>query len=359
MGLRFADDRGRDLEERVGVPRFATTLVGAISVFAATTLFGRPCAADASPEPITWSYSAPPECPPAETFESQFRARTTRAELVASAAPASRSFVVTLSLESGRVLGRIKIEGPASALATRVIAGQTCGGVVSALALVAALAVDPLAGESLAAASLPDPQAALVAPKPEPATAPANPERLARTSRPRTGFAAGLAADVVLGLFPKPAPSGSVFGEVRLERSALFSPSARLSLSAAVSSSVTAQPGSAKFRWLAAALEGCPFDFRLLPGLHATPCAFIEAGVLEGSGAGVATPEADSRRWLALGGSGRLNWLLGQFFVEAQGRLAAPLARDTFVLAVPERVVIHAVPAIIGGFGLGAGVRWP
>jgi len=85
----------------------------------------------------------------------------------------------------------------------------------------------------------------------------------------------------------------------------------------------------------------------------------MEVGVLVGSGAGVLTPEVERRRWVALGGSGRLNWSIGSFFVEALGRVEAPLARDTFVLTVPERVVVHAVPAVLGSFGLGAGVRWP
>jgi hypothetical protein len=355
----LADDIGGDLEERVAVPRLATTLVGAISLSAAITLFARQSAADVGSEPIDWSYSAPPDCPSAASFEREFRARTTRAELIVGAAEASRSFVVTLSIESGRVVGRIRIDGPAGAVATRVIAGQTCGGVVSALALVAALAVDPLAGDLPAASPPPAPPALPVAPKPAPIAIPAEGEHAGRASRRRAVVAVGLDGGAVLGLFPKLAPTASVFAEARHERGSPLSPSARLSFSGAVSSQVVAPPGSAKFRWLAAALDGCPFDLRLLPALHATPCAFMEIGVLRGSGAGVVTPEVESRRWLALGGSGRLSWLLGHFFVEAQGRLEAPLARDTFVLAVPGRVVVHSVPAIIGGFGLGAGIRWP
>jgi hypothetical protein len=351
---------GGNLEERVAVPRPAITLVGAISLSAASTFFTRMGAAEATSEPIAWTYRAPPDCPSAEVFERQFRARTTRAELVAGVAEASRSFLITLSSEPGRAVGRIEIDGPADAVATREVAGQTCAGVVSALALIAALAVDPLATESAAAASSqPDAPAAQVAPKPSPVAAPDQGKHTGRTPRPHTVVAAGLDGNVVMGLFPKPAPSVSLFGEAHLERGSLLSPSARLSLSGAVSSSVAAPPGSAKFRWLAAALDGCPFDLRLFRGLHATPCAFMEVGVLEGSGSGVLTPEVESRRWLALGGSGRLNWLFGRFFVEAQGRLEAPLSRDTFVLTVPGRVVVHAIPAILGSFGLGAGVRWP
>ena len=360
--------------ERVAVPRLVTTCVGAISFFAASTLLARQSAAQAKPEPIAWTYRAPLDCPPAETFEREFRARTTRAELVARAADASRSFLVTLSSEPGRAVGRIEIDGPAGAVATREVAGQTCGGVVSALALVAALAVDPLATDLPAAdspaadspaadspASLqPGAGATHVAPRPRPVAMGDEEERAGRTSRSNTVVATGLDGGAVIGLFPNPAPSVSIFGEVQLERGSVLAPSARLSLSGAVSSSAAAPPGSAKFRWLAAVLDGCPLDFRLLPVLHLTPCAFMEVGVLAGSGAGVAMPEVESRRWLALGGSGRLRWsFFRSFFVEAQGRLEAPLARDTFVLAVPERVVVHTVPSVLGSFGLGAGVRWP
>ena len=217
---------GGDLEERVTVPRPAITLVGAISLSAASTLFARQSAAEASPEPIAWTYSAPPDCPPAETFEREFRARTTRAELVAGAADASRSFSVALSSEPGRAVGRIEIEGPGGAVATREVAGQTCAGVVSALALVAALAIDPLAAESPAASPQADVPAVHVAPTPRPVAAPSEGRRAGRTSLPRAVVAAGVDGSVVMGLFPKPAPAVSIFSEARLERGSLLAPSA-------------------------------------------------------------------------------------------------------------------------------------
>ncbi|HTA93209.1 MAG TPA: hypothetical protein VK745_26705 [Polyangiaceae bacterium] len=353
------------------MPRLATTLVGAICL--ASTFWARRSAAEARPEPIAWTYRAPPDCPPAETFEREFRARTTRAELVSGAADASRHFLVTLSSEPDRAVGRIEIDGPAGAVATREVAGQTCAGVVSALALVAALTVDPLAAESPLATAASQPDAAPVA-KPSPDAAPNEARRapepratrdsvegtpVSAAPMSRLVVAAGLDGGVVMGLFPQPAPSASVFAEAQLERSSALAPSARLSLSGAASSSVAAPPGSATFRWLAAAFDGCPFELRLANTLRVTPCAFLEVGVLAGSGAGVTTPEVDNRRWVALGGSARLKWLLSEsFFVEAQGRLEAPVARDTFVLAVPERVVVYAVPAVLGSLKLGAGIRW-
>jgi len=338
----------------VAVRRRATILVGAIFLSLASSLVARRGAAQEAPEAITWTYRAPPECPPAEDFEREFEARTKRAELVTDSANATRSFVVTLSSEPGRTLGRLEIDGPAGAVARRVVAGHTCRGVVSALALVAALAVDPLAIEA-PSTSAPDVPKARAAPAP-----PTSRRSNGRRSTSHTVVASGLEGGTVLGLFPNPAPSLSTFVEARRERGSALSPSARLSLSASVSSSVSVSSGSASFRWMAATLDGCPFVLRLTHSWRATPCAFAQLGVLAGSGHGVATPEAESRRWIALGGAARLNWnFLGAFFAEAQGRLEAPLARDTFVFVLPERVVVHAIPAVLGSFELGLGVHWP
>jgi hypothetical protein len=111
---------------------------------------------------------------------------------------------------------------------------------------------------------------------------------------------------------------------------------------------------------LAAALDVCAVSFGVIPTVRAVPCLGAEAGILSGRGAGVAAPTVENRRWFALGVSGRLEWMLdGSFFLEAQGRFEAPLARDTFVLEAPQRVVVHAVPAFVGSAEVGVGVRWP
>ncbi len=337
------------------MPRLATTLVGAFFFAATSCFFARRSVAETRPEPIAWTYHAPPDCPPAETFEAKFRARTRRAELVAGVADVSRSFLVTLSSEPGRAVGRIEIQGPAGAVSTREVVGQTCQGVVSALALIAALAIDPLAADSSQPTARPGD-----APSPSPVTASDEGAHAGATPTERMFVAAGVDGGAVIGLFPKAAPRVSLFAEALLERNSLLAPSARLSLSAAASSSVPAPPGSATFRWLAAALDACPLEVRFVPALRATPCAFMELGVLTGSGAGVDLPAVENRRWFALGGSARVTWgFVGSLFIEAHGRLEAPLARYTFVLAAPERVVVHAVPAILGSAELGVGVRWP
>jgi len=313
---------------------------------AAAAFFSRAGSAQTTPEPIGWAYHAPPECPSAAGFQSEFRSRTTRADLV-DTSDTPRSFNVALTNEANGTVGRIEIRQPGGSVATREVTGRTCQGVASALALIAALAVDPNAAASPAPRL---PIEATPAETPPPAFEPTSP----------WAIAVGIDGGAVVGLFPKPAPRVSLFGEARARRASLFAPSVRLSASGAVGSSVGELPGSATFRWLAASLDACPLRLRLVESLHAMPCVFVEGGILSGRGADVTAPAVESRRWVALGMTARLQWqIAASFFLEAQGRLEAPLARDTFVFEAPERVVVHVVPPVLGGADIGIGVRWP
>lgn len=333
----------------------APAVVGTLLIVAAPWVAGPSLAqtsfAQPKPEAIGWTYRASPECPSGEAFRREFRARTARADLVDDAPDATRSFAVTLMNEPNRAVGRIEIGERGGVTATREVVGRTCRGVVTALALIAALAVDPMASAGPTSDVAPRP----LEPPPPETRVPVGGE--AETSG---GVAVGADGGAVFGLFPKPAPRLSVFADVRARRASLFAPSLRLSASAAATSSTAAPPGSATFHWLAAELDACPLLVRLVPSLRAVPCVVAEAGVLTGEGAGVSAPTVENRRWFALGASARLEWILdGSIFLEARGGFEAPLARDTFVLQAPARVVVHAVPAFVGDVGIGVGFRWP
>jgi hypothetical protein len=115
-----------------------------------------------------------------------------------------------------------------------------------------------------------------------------------------------------------------------------------------------------RFRWFGAGVDVCPLDFGLADEIRASACAFAEGGVLRGEGAGVPEPRAESRRWVAAGGLARLQWMLAKpLFLEVDGALRVPLARDAFVFQLPERVVVHAVPAVLGAGAIGFGLRLP
>src|SRR5207244_5032698 len=100
--------------------------------------------AKADVERFSLDYEADAGCPGRETFVHEVAARSSRVELVPPNS-ASHRFHVVLQSSSGRSSGRLEIEegdGPAT---SRSVDGATCREVVSGLALIAALTLDPQA----------------------------------------------------------------------------------------------------------------------------------------------------------------------------------------------------------------------
>lgn len=86
-------------------------------------------------------YEAAPGCPLEETFFAEVMARTARAHRAPDAAQA-RTFIVTLKQGDKESTGNFRIRTPDGSTTERDVAGDTCAEVASALALIAALAVD-------------------------------------------------------------------------------------------------------------------------------------------------------------------------------------------------------------------------
>ena len=115
-------------------------------------------------EPIRVRFEAPEGCPDEAAFLDQVRARTAKAR-VAAAGEKARTFSVRLTQEGRSIRGRLAIEESADPTGLREVTGERCAEVVSALALITALAVDPQA-LTAAPARLPAPPPAPPAPPP-------------------------------------------------------------------------------------------------------------------------------------------------------------------------------------------------
>jgi hypothetical protein len=311
---------------------------------AALSLGERTGSAQPSPEPVVLVYRGAPNCPPAQAFREEFHGRTARARFVEAPAAAARRFTVTLSAADPGFFGRIDIRQLDGSTATRELTGQTCREVVSALSLVGALVVDPKASAA--------PRSELVVP-PDRAEVSGN---AAPPQEPqRWPVALGFDVGAFGGVLPGTSAFGAAFIDLAIEREAALAPSFRLAIEGAPSHTLQAGSGSADFHWFAAALEVCPFRFRLAGGLLGYPCAIGEGGVLVGEGGGVPASRTSRRRWVSLGAGASLRWMLGdRFFVEAHGAVHLPLARDTFVFEGPGRIVIYEVPAAGARAALGA-----
>lgn len=300
-------------------------------------------------------YHAPAACPDVRAFIAQVSGRTARFR---ASDESPRAFVVELTVGDG-ARGRLTtIDGDARA--TRELDGDTCEEVVSALALVTALAIDPNASTLPVAAAPPPP---VVTPASPPAPLPPILAKKPVRWHIDAGFgveATGAVApnDVLVGLGPF--VEGSIdFG--------VFAPALRVSLRAApAATSPVEGGGTARFGWWLVTTEAClrwgivEFGRKTSGGgLGVAPCARLGAGILQADGGDVPEPRGEGRVWLDLGALVRLRWSPARIaFIEATGGAVFPLTRDRFRFEGPDTTVHRAAPvgALVGG---DVGVHFP
>ena len=125
-------------------------------------------------------YRAPAGCPDAEAFTDRVRARRRPAQ--DSRTPTARRLEVRIEQRGGRAIGHLRVVGADDALAQRSIEAATCGEAADALALIAALTLDPDAAEQP------------VRPAPEPPASRGDTERKPSTSDRDRGSPSGTPA---------------------------------------------------------------------------------------------------------------------------------------------------------------------
>jgi hypothetical protein len=320
-----------------------------LPVFAGLSGWTAPAAAEAEAEAeaeesvlVRVDYRAPQACPDRTSFLAHVSARTARFR---ASDDAPRAFLVELSPAEGGFEGRLTTVVPPSARATRQLAGDTCEQVVAALALVAALTIDPNA--SAPPLSPPPPPPSPPSPPPPP------PMPRARIWHFETGVGAGVTSGVVPDVLFALGP----FVEGNVDFGAL-APALRLSFQGAPATSYSVDGGgTASFRWWLATVEGC---IRWTIGAFGlAPCARFGFGVLQADGTEVTIPRGEARRWADAGGLLRLRWSPVPFlFLEGAGGVVLPLTRDRFHFDAPD-VTIHRAEAAGGLLGGDVGVRFP
>jgi hypothetical protein len=314
-------------------------------------------------EPVRFDYLAPAGCPDAEVFASRVRERTTRAR-PGEPGELARTFVVEVHAEPEGASARLSFTDVRGTEVVRAVRGDTCDEVVSAIALVTALAIEAGPSEPGATPPLPLPAPASVAPAPAKTAPPPEPRRALRRPLPDVvAWSLGIQTSVTSWLGPPPNLGVGAFGEVgRYE-----GPSARLTLLGATSHTLvevegepSAPPRRADFLALIARLEGCPLAAQLGAGFRAIPCLAVGIGRLEGEGQRGTVEAATSKAifWAELVPTLRFDWTLADslvFFVE--GELGVPLVRHDFGFVAPKQTAF-SVPAVGGGAALGMAWRF-
>jgi hypothetical protein len=351
---------------------------------------GLPTSAWAQVEPIRVTYRAYSGCPGESRFREEIEGRTERARWAAENERA-RTFVVTVTLENEIVRGSLSITSVDGSASRREVTGDTCSEVVSALALITALAIDPSASTTAGmrpSTELPagpegkdadasQPRSESTSPiRPEPSTPPprvssaagAKDDSLARPS-PSTSsrstqnahWAIGAEGLALAGLVPGWGVGAGAFVNVEGTTRGALVPSFRASLFAAATRVQFGSAVGADLSWFVARVEACPLRIARTTEIALFLCAALDAGALRSGGTGLQSNTTDLRPWLAALALGRLTWsLTGRFFVEGGGGLLAPLTPYSFFYKEgASSAPVHQIASLGATFGIDAGYRFP
>jgi hypothetical protein len=339
---------------RDGRELFRIGLASAILFFAAKS------SADAlEPEPVRAELAAAPSCAEGSSFIGQVLARTRRARLAQPNEPA-RTFTITVAQAGDSLRGTLRVVTATREVVERKVEAKTCGEVVEALALVAALIVDPEALTKPLGPPEPEPPRAPVAPPPPwsppivpPAPEPAEPARVS----------AGLALEVASAIAPALTPVERVWAEASWPIAGILRPSFGLSLARA-STQVTRKSLTAEILWVTGRVAACPLELVDSRRFSLRPCALLDVGVIQGKGANrenvSSAASAQTTPWVAPG----LN--VGFYLVpvsplvlrlEAGGMVEAVMTEFVYDVSRDLRQKVYSIPLFGWYLGLGAGVR--
>ncbi|HEX6766608.1 MAG TPA: hypothetical protein VF103_14040, partial [Polyangiaceae bacterium] len=323
-----------------------------------------PAEAQENEEAVRFDYRAPPECPDAVAFTSRVQARTARARLAAEGELA-RTFTVEVTRNDVGSAARLTFTDSRGAPVVRAVQGETCDEVVSAIALVTALAVE--AGPTQESEPAPSSSAVTPpAPPPEAPVAPA-PQRHAPLPSPKpdvVAWSVGLQGGVSTWMGPAPNLGLGAFVDAGPYRG----PSGRLTLLRSTSRALVPVKGEAStfrranFTALVARLEACPIVVGLGSGFRLLPCVDLGLGALEGGGEkseALSPVSSTTIFWADVVPTLRVDWTLSDSLVFfGQAEVGLPLVSHTFLFKNPDDTVFE-VPRVGVGATLGVAWRFP
>jgi hypothetical protein len=332
--------------------------------FLAPNLRAQPSQGDA----VRFEYRAPNQvdssvdprraCPDADAFENRVAARTARARK-AEPGELARTFAVDVRVDAGGASARLSFVDSRGTPVVRAVRGETCDEVVSAIALVTALAIEAGTVEPETPAPT-SPEPARAAPPPANPAAEKPKKRAPPVPTPDAlAWLVGIEAGVTTWLGPSPTLGLGAFGELGKYAGA----SARVTFLRATSHVLVPAEDEAyrraDFTALMGRIEGCPLAVALGTGFRIVPCLGLGLGALEGKGDPdtLTLPDTQTKFFADLVPALRIDWTLADsllFFVE--GELGIPLRHHDFIFKPNQPV--FSVPALGVGASLGMALRF-
>ena len=321
----------------------------------------------AEPEGVHIDYSAPANCPDAESFVRSLRARTTRFR-EAEQDERARTFLVRVGAVGASFSGRLEIRSPDGRTAVRNVDAAICDEVSSALALISALAIDPNAlmgnakgtgkrqrESSPGSAAESDRQ---LHPPTEAEVAGLPPSGALEGSQPWR-WSAGLAGHTTFLASPAAGYGGDIFVEAEAPVSSRLGPAVRMGIFLNQADVDLPTGAAARLRWVLMEVEGCPFR---LGGTRVAihPCMSFHLGAIYGEGRRINQPKQAVSLWSDVGSVLRLRLsVTAQLLLEVQGGIMLPLHRPTFdIRDMGSSTTAYSVPRLGGWGGIGAAYRF-
>jgi hypothetical protein len=309
-------------------------------------------------ETVRLRYVAPAECPRRAVLEAAVLERSPSARLGGERG-AGRLFTVTIVAGAQGYVGSVTVEGGSNGVSQR-LASPRCDDVVGALALVIALAIDPMAagGGADDGAATPATTPTLV-PPPTPRGSQidrAEPRDLGEpeVSR-RGGWREGLDLEGLGGGALEGGITAGTTMTAAVELRIGWRGRGHLGLAGLAGwSSAQMEEGQARFGWYTARGSGC--WLALARRIEADLCGHVELGVLAVEADGIVRSQETTRLWLAPGAHVGLRWRWGALFAELQAGASVPLTRDHFYF-VPD-TTIHRTWVAVPWATIGAGLRF-
>jgi hypothetical protein len=324
-----------------------------VALLAAWLVLAWSSSAQAAPpgQPFRLEYWAEGHCPDAIEFARQIQTRAPRLRPAQADEPAL-GFYAELVERDGSATGRLTARTPDGRQVAREVRGATCDDVVTALALIAALAADPS-------------QPVAAPPTAPERPAPATPSRRARDDLPlelteppdpalRWTFGVGGGLSFDSSIAPSPGYGIGVEFDAEAKGGSPWRPLFALSAIRSAAASTETKAGEASFTWLAFRGTVCPLRWPEDTPLFLRPCLFLDAGVLDGNVSLAGTSRAQSKSWFAAGGFARVEALADEVLsFQLDGGVTAALRRDTFDAGTGDGNAFRVPPSgILGRIGL-------
>jgi hypothetical protein len=305
------------------------------------------------PVPVQLEYEGPAVCPDAGAFTREVLTRAPRARV---AAPAERARTLLARVKGGGAHGYdgvLVVRDTGGATTERAVHAPSCDELVTALAVIAAMVIDPMTaktGAIEADAALADgatdaaEEAEAGGPPPTtPPSAPTPPLPIEPVPEPEPEarehweMSAGVGGGAIGGSAPTLLFSIPVFFEVSRKGAGLTDPAVRIRFERTATGALE----TGAFTRTGGAIDVCPISLRAR-SLRAQPCARVELAALSVSGRDVEPIRSDLRPWFALGPVARVRLeLASPVFIELEGALLFATVRDRFFVE-PGTLVYRA-----------------